>query len=62
MGKGDRYRYVDGKVWDRNYDRIFGDKRIFRKCPKCGGSGKIMYDHYYTDCPECKQEVKCDTK
>lgn len=25
-GKGDRYRPVDKKKWDENYDRIFGRK------------------------------------
>ena len=26
-GKGDRYRDVDRKKWDENYERIFGKKK-----------------------------------
>lgn len=26
-GKGDKYRPVDRKKWDENYDRIFGKKK-----------------------------------
>ena len=26
-GKGDRYRPVDKKVWDRNYARIYGVRK-----------------------------------
>lgn len=30
-GKGSRYRPVDQKKWDRNWERIFGKRGAFRK-------------------------------
>ena len=40
MGKGDTYRPVDRKKYDRNYLRLYGEK-----CPICNGTGeRISYD------------------
>lgn len=35
-GKGDSYRPVDRKKWDKNYERIFGKKRkrVYKKRKK----------------------------
>ena len=46
MSKGDTYRKVDQKKYDKNYLRIFGDE-----CPVCLGSG--MTDNTWGQCPNC---------
>jgi len=33
-GKGDRYREVDRKVWDTNYEAVFGQKQRAEKAVK----------------------------
>lgn len=33
-GKGDRYRSVDQKKWDNNWEQIFGSKKRKKASPK----------------------------
>jgi DnaJ-class molecular chaperone len=47
MGKGDTYRPVDKKKYDRNFLRIFGEK-----CWQCNGTGK--WPGFDCKCPNCR--------
>jgi hypothetical protein len=50
MGKGDTYRPVDWKKYDKNYLRLYGVV-----CPRCGGKprGVPCPDGGWTTCPRC---------
>jgi len=39
-GKGDRYRKVDQKKWDKNWERAFGKKKTKKKTSKKKGDLK----------------------
>ncbi len=38
-GKGDQYRKVNKKKYDRNYLRLYGDM-----CPICNGHGEVVLE------------------
>lgn len=50
-GKGDKFRKVDKKKFDENYDRIFK-----KPCPICLGLGKFQEGGTFSP------YVKCDCK
>jgi len=37
-GKGDKYRPVDQKKWDKNWEKAFGKKKPKKKLTKKGNS------------------------
>jgi DnaJ-class molecular chaperone len=48
VSKGDTYRKVDQKKYDRNYLRIYGEQ-----CSKCGGTGGGAAAGWTQPCFKC---------
>lgn len=66
-GKGDRPRPVDRVRYVRNWERIFGPKRVDDEvvCPHCGqivGSRRLNDDDYIDYCEHCDRVVEGETK
>lgn len=49
-GKGDTRRPTNWAQWDKNYERIYGD----RNCGNCNGDGKVdVGGMFKSPCPIC---------